>query len=381
MNKKLLFITHHKLNENNGGSNGSKGFLHCFAALFDDCTVLCPPFEGSTAPYIPEAFSICFIENNRSNARKLLDMYRGIISPLYNAVRKHLSQHRYDVIVIDHSFSGAGISGLCKATGAKVITIHHNVERDYLRDNSKERPWFYRFPFLYYSRKAERDCLKNSDVNLTVTERDAAVFRSWYPNIRINSWGIFEYQFLPDKQFVSKSKGQVFVITGSLYFEQSIHPIIEFVQRYWPLVLQHCQQAELLIAGRHPSGKLHEVCSKTEQITIIPDPDDMAVIVQKADYYICPIHAGSGLKLRIFDGLKQGKPILCHDISAAGYEELAANGYLFSYHDETTFSLALRQLTALQIKPEEVYQTFRNAFSLQTGIQRLEKIIKPLRLY
>lgn len=381
MKQRLLFITHHKLNENNGGSNASKGFLHCFAALYDDCAVLAPEFEGPATPYIPSNIKMYHPHDTRSKVQKLVDMYRGVISPLYDAVHQHLLKHHYDVIVVDHSFSGAGVVKYIKSTGARLITIHHNVELDYLRDNSKERPLFYRYPFLYYSRKAERDCLLYSDLNLTVTERDAAVFRSWYPNIRINSWGIFEYQFLPDKQFVSKSKGQVFVITGSLYFEQSIHPIIEFVQRYWPLVLQHCQRAELLIAGRHPSRKLHEVCSKTEQITIIPDPDDMAVIVQKADYYICPIHAGSGLKLRIFDGLKQGKPILCHDISAAGYEELAANGYLFSYHDETTFNLALRQLTALQIKPEEVYQTFRNAFSLQTGIQRLEKIIKPLRLY
>ena len=52
MNRRLLFITHHKLDDNNGGANASKGFLHCFARLFDDCTLICHTMDttsGKTA--------------------------------------------------------------------------------------------------------------------------------------------------------------------------------------------------------------------------------------------------------------------------------------------------------------------------------------------
>lgn len=380
MKQRLLFITHHKLNENNGGSNASKGFLHCFAALYDNCAVLSPAFEGPTAPYVPLNVKMYHPHDTRSKVRKLTDMYRGVISPLYDAVRQHLKTHQYDVIVVDHSFSGAGVIKYIKSTGARLITIHHNVERDYLHDNSKERPLFYRFAFLYYSRKAERDSLLNSDLNLTVTKRDAEVFHSWYPQIPICHWGIFEYLPLPDKLLTAKTAGQTFVITGSLHFEQSLRPILEFVRHYWPLVRQTYPQAELLIAGRRPAPELHEACAQTVGVTIIPNPDDMAAVVQQADYYICPIHAGSGLKLRIYDGLKQGLPILCHDISAAGYEALTTHGCLFSYHDEATFVRALHLMKNAQMERQEVYETFREFFSLATGIQRLEQIIKQNHL-
>lgn len=376
MKQRLLFITHHRLCDKNGGSNASKSFLHAFATLFDNCAVLCPAFEGSTTPYIPDGVKIFHPDDHRSNPRKLVDMYRGVISPLYDAVHQHLRTHQYDIIVIDHSFSGAGVVKYIKSTGAKLITIHHNVECDYLRDNSKERPLFYRYPFLYYSKKAERDSLKASDLNLTVTKRDAEVFQSWYQHIPISHWGIFEYLPLPDKSFASKEKGEVFVITGSLQFEQSLRPILDFVRRNWPLVRQTCASAKLLIAGSRPAVELQELCANTDGVTLIPNPDDIGAVVQKADYYICPIHAGSGLKLRIYDGLKQGLPVLCHDVSAAGYEALADGGCLFSYHDENTFIHALQKIQTTKVPPQSVYQIFRETFSLETGIAKLERLLK-----
>lgn len=372
--KKLLYITHHKLEDNNGGCNASKGFLQCFAALFDEGVVICHSMTDPST-YIPSNFTYCPMQDKRSKIRKLFDMYRGAISGHYYFVRNHLKKHHYDVVVIDHTFTGAGLSKYIKSTGAKLITIHHNVERDYLRDNGKERPLLYRFPFLYYCRKAERDCLQHSDVNLTVTERDANVFRSWYPDIHVYSWGVFEYRPIEDKVLPAKPKGQTFIITGSLYFEQSLTPIMDFIKDYWPLVRKEYPLAQLLIAGRNPSPALYEASSTVEGITVIPNPDDMEAVVRKADYYVCPINAGSGLKLRIFDGLKQGLPILSHDVAAAGYEPLAANGCLFSYHDRQTFHNALCNMMAADTSLQTVYQTFKNTFSLQHGQSKLAEIL------
>ena len=375
MKQKLLYITHHKLDDNNGGCNASKGFLHCFASLFDESTVICHSMDDPS-PYIPSNFTYCPMQDKRSKIRKLFDMYRGAISGHYYFVRQHLKKHQYDVVVIDHTFTGAGLSRYIKSTGAKLITIHHNVERDYLRDNGKEKPLLYRFPFLYYCRKSERDCLQNSDINLTVTERDASIFRSWYPDIHVFSWGIFEYRPIEDKAFEPKPKGQTFVITGSLHFEQSLVPIMDFIRDYWPLVRKELPQAQLLIAGRNPSPALLDVCTSTKGIIVIANPDDMGAVVRKADYYICPIHAGSGLKLRIFDGLKQGLLILCHNVAAAGYEPLAANHCLYAYHDAQTFQEALGRMIAADITPQTVYQTFKDTFSLQHGQNRLAKILQ-----
>lgn len=375
---RLLFITCHKLDENNGGANGSKGFIRCFAALFDDCSLIYPEFED-TASYIPSKYKLYPCHDSRSKLRKGFDMYRGVVGSLYYCVREHLKNHSYDVIVIDHSATGTGLVKTIKATGAKIITIHHNVERDYLRDNGRERPLTYRLPYNFFAKKAERDCLKASDINLTVTERDANVFKTWFEGAVVYNWGNFMYRPIDDKAFNDKQDERnskpTFIITGSLSFPQSVRPILEFVHRYWPRVEQACPHAHLIIAGRNPVQALTEACAMKGNIELVPNPDDMAEYISKAHCYVCPIDEGSGRKLRITDGLKEGLPVLCHDVSASGYECMAEAGCLFAYHDETSFDTSLHNMLYSPIKPDTVYRVFRDNYSIEAGVRKLRNIL------
>ena len=45
MRNQLLYITSHKLSDNNGGANCSKFFVNAFAKLFDDCSIIFPAFD------------------------------------------------------------------------------------------------------------------------------------------------------------------------------------------------------------------------------------------------------------------------------------------------------------------------------------------------
>lgn len=378
---RLLFITRSQLCENNGGANATKGFLQCFASLFEDCSIICPIFEDM-GQVIPSKYKMYPYIDKRSRIRKGLDVYRGVICANHSFVKQHLRVHQYDVIVIDHSFTGASLTGAIKATGAKVITIHHNVERDYLRDNVMEHSIVYRYPYLYFSRKAEIDCLLTSDVNITLTVKDANTFRSWYEdiNLHLHPWSICEYRHIADKHFVPREKGLIFVVTGSLYFMQSLFPIMEFINSYWPLLQSAYPQAKLLVAGRNPAESLKQLCANHEGITLIPNPEDMAAVVSQADYYVCPINAGSGIKLRVLDGLKQGLPVLCHEVSAAGYEHLEAAKCLFSYKDEQTFSVALRKMVEAQTTKDEVYKLFQDTFSIRNRTIGLDEILKEEKI-
>lgn len=374
---KVLIITCHKLDEDNGGANASKGFIHCLASLYDDCALIFPEFDD-TDVFIPSNCTLYPCHDARPKLQKGLDMYRGVVSGLYVHVRKHLETHRYDIIVVDHSVTATSLVSYLKQTGTKLITIHHNVERDYLRDNGNERPITFRYPYNYFARKSERDCLLNSDVNLTLSQRDADVFASWYPsrNLHLHSIGIMEYRPIADKTFVPKPKGHTFAITGSLCYGQSLVSIVDFLRRYYAILQKACPDVRIIIAGRNPSPVLYEECKDMEGIEIIPNPEKIADIVRLADYYICPIFAGSGIKLRVLDALKQGLPVLCHSISSAGYEPFVDKGILFPYSDTASFEASLHRMLCLDISSNEIYQSFRQYFSVETGAWRLRQILQ-----
>ncbi len=375
MTKRLLIITRHRLNENNGGANGSKGFISCFANLFEDCSIIYPEFDDAYK-YISDKYKRFPCHDNRSRIRKGLDCYRGILSPLSSFTKSHLVNNHYDVIVIDHSFIASSLIETVKATGASIITIHHNVERDYQHDNRKEYSILFRWPYIHFAIKAERNCLETSNLNLTVTQHDAEVFKSWYPGIRVYNWGNFEYRPIPNKNFLAREKKKAFIITGSLSFVQSLQPILEFIRRYWPIVNKNYPDATLTIAGRNPAKELLQECINNPSISIVPNPADMTTLVCQADYYICPINAGSGRKLRIMDGLKQGLPIICHKVSLSGYESMIPAKCMFTYHNEITFEIALKKMMSTAPSPDIVYQTYQANFSTDAGTRKLYAILK-----
>ena len=376
--RKVLIITRHYLDENNGGSNCSKANIRALSELYPDCTLIYPEHNDQTSKkFIPVGIKAVPCYDHRSKIAKGIDVYRGILHRFQKFVAEHLAQNIYDMVVIDHSLTANGIIGNVKKKGCKIVTIHHNNESQYIRDNKPSI--LYRRPFTYYSEKAERDALLMSDINISLTEKDAQNFREQYSgkNIHCYNMGIFQYQDLP---FVIQDDStricQTFSITGSMNFQQSQKSVIEFIEKYFPILMDKIPYAQLIIAGRNPSNGIQELCARHSHITLIPNPEDITDVIEQADIYICPMNTGSGVKLRVMDGLKLGIPILGHAVSLNGYETIKRDGFFFDYQDEESFEGALNNIVKLKYKKQQVYDSFLSYFSFEAGKKRLKEILQ-----
>lgn len=378
MSKRVLIITRHYLDAINGGANCSRANIRALSELYSDCALIYPEHdEKASVNYIPKSIKAFPCYDHRNIMQKGLDVYRGKLNRTYHFVKEHLEKYQYDIVFFDHSLTSNGIIENVKKQGCKIVTIHHNNETQYLRDN---KPFIlYRWPFTYYAEKAESEALLLSDMNLTLTEKDAREFRERYleMNIHCYNMGTFQYQNLPAK---IKDDGiracQTFAITGSMNFQQSQRPVLEFVERYLPILLRKIPQAKLIIAGREPSMRIQEMCSKHPEIKLIPNPADMEEVISQADIYICPTDMGSGVKLRVMDGLKIGIPVLGHSVALNGYESIKADGFFFDFYDEPSFELALERIVNLNYKKQQVYESFLSYFSFEAGKRRLQEILQ-----
>lgn len=379
---KILIITRHYLDENNGGSNGTKAYLRAIGELYNDVTLIYPEHTGgNSTDFIPKGVKAIPCFDNRKRWQKGLDVYRGRLHRAIDFVQRHLAKNKYDIVVVDHSIVANGLIKDISSKGAQVITIHHNNESEYIKDNMPS--WLYRIPFVYYVKKAEREALFLSNLNVTVTEHDAETFRNWYPDrdIHCHNMGTYQWQDIPktiadDGMRLCKT----FAITGSLNFLQAQKPIIDFIKRYYPILLNKVPDARLIVAGRNPSQSIVEACNQYDSIELIPNPADMGMVIQQADIYICPINSGSGVKLRVMDGLKLGIPVLGHSVSANGYESIKDDGYFFEYEDEDSFEKSLDAISKLKYNRQDVYDSFYRYFSFQSGKERLREILKKEKL-
>ncbi len=379
---KVLIVTRHYLDENNGGSNCSKANIRALAELYSDCTLIYPERENrSSESYIPAGVNTIPCYDHRNRFQKGVDVYLGILHRFTEVIANHLAHHKYDMVVLDHSVTANGVIGVVKKSGSKIVTIHHNNESQYIRDNKPSL--IYRWPYVRYSERAERDALLMSDLNITLSEKDAREFRKRFlgRDIHCHNMGTFQYQDLPKKiQDDSDRECRTFAITGSLNFLQSQLPVIEFVERYFPLLLHKIPEAHLIVAGRNPSKQIEVLCSRHKNVTLIPNPIDINLVIRQADIYVCPTNMGSGVKLRVMDGLKLGLPVLGHTISLNGYETIKKDGYFFDYNDEDSFINALDSIVGLNYKRQAVYESFLSYFSYESGKKRLQAILKEASL-
>lgn len=378
----VLFITRHYLDQKNGGALGARAYLDAFASIYGDVTLLYPEHQGLDISLIvaPNVIPVPSFDY-RSKIIKGMDIYRGRVHRFAKDLKRLLSQNKhYDIIVFDHSILGAELIDIIKklSPSSKLITIHCNIEQQYNRDNPVS--CLYRKSYTHAIEKAERDALEYSVLNMTVTQEDADYFEtlSGINSDTLEYWGTFEYNGMTkvyNPSEANKSKRTTIVISGSLNFPQSENAIMEFLDRYYSIAKDVDESVRLIITGRNPSNKIQNECRTDNTITLVPSPDDINAVVRKGNIYCSPVYGGSGVKLRIMDGLKLGLPVLCHQNSAKGYEMMIANKCMFTYHDKLSFKEAFSSLLYHRPNSDEVYSTYINRFGFEAGCERLRKIL------
>lgn len=370
---KVLFITNNYLKGGSGAIYASKSFVNMFAESVDKLTVLYPYKENCEATDINPKVELIPVEDCRSKYKKSFDFCLGITHRYGSKILHLFDSKKYDVVVFDSSIVSFHLIRKAKKAGLKCITIHHNYQIEFIKDDT---PWYLLPIILFWTYFSERDAVKNSFLNLTLTQTDADSLRSHY-DLR----GTFKVLGVCDylrKDYIASHNntrsGHNFIITGQLASIQTEKSLIPWLESYYPILKDVCPDCSLIVAGRAPSNQLINKC-KERGITIIPSPTNMDLLLNNGDYFICPTSLGSGLKLRNMDGLRVGMPILTHERSARGYEQMIKAGVVYTYNDLASFRQQLSKMIQSNKNKQEVLDEYKKYFSLDSGITRLKSIL------
>lgn len=384
---KVLFITYHYLYGNGGGVYASRAFINAFAEIADEMTLVFPDKNIDIKEELNKKIEYYGISNTKPIITKVMRFLGGKIHKLdFKTLKKSiLDKGKFDLIVFDTCMMG-DITKKMKLLGYKTLTIYHNVQIDYYRDNNRSLLLHILGLFGYWLKRNEKFALLYSDINLTLTESDARNLPLRYnisQNTSIRCIGCFEYKYYKLPKIDKNSYDRVtFIITGNLGSVQTEESLIPFLKAYFPVMESVSGKFKLIIAGQNPSKSLSQLCNRLGSIELIPNPVDMYSIISRADIYICPTFLGSGIKLRVMDGLKMGLPIIAHLCSAQGYEVFQTAGCLFSYTDIVSFKTALNQGLELNkdISRKKIIDLYQENFSFSSGVERIREII-PIKLH
>ena len=374
---KVLFITNSYLSDNNGGIYATKAYINAFALLSESITVVYAKKDGNAPTDILEdKVMMVPIEDKRSMPRKFIDLCFGIVNRFQKSIFKYIDPKEYETVVFNNSDVSSRVIKKFKELGLRTITIHHNYQIEYLRGDCSAITMV---PTLFWTYIYERQAVKYSDINLTLTNEDVNLLTQHYGTSRYGVIGVFEFKSFQKKAYTNEPRGHRYVITGWLGSKQTEDSLIPWIKTYYPILKEVDPLAELTIAGKAPSVTLCSL-AKANGIDVIASPIEMQPILDMADYYICPTDRGGGLKLRNMDGLKSGLPVLTHIVSARGYEFMQKKGVIQTYYDPDTFRNGIRNLLSCKKSKMDILQDYRDYYSLEGGTKRLKSILSVVNI-
>ena len=384
---KVLFFTHHYLDDNSGGSFASRAYINAFSEIADSCLLMYPDRGIPISDFIHKKCILKGVKYERSNLGKVIDYYRGRMHRYMDVMIPQILDFNPDIVVFDNSRTSGGMLKKIMKPGLKIITIHHNYEMEYYKGTKPFIAW--RFPFLYYMEEAERTAVQYSDLNLTLTDEDIKLLQMHYDPLKtckMEKIGCFEsvpnVKVVDEKNESKKKRSDrefLFIITGTLGTYQTEVSVIPFLENEYQELLKLLPKSKLIVAGRNPSDKMKDVCSKYNSIKLISNPENMHEIIARADIYICPTCVGGGLKLRVMDGLKAGLPVITHAVSARGYLDFSKAECMFVYDNKDSFMLNLEKVIAEinngKLDSQKIKDLYNSKFSFESGVKRLKEIL------
>lgn len=366
----ILFVTQHYLHISGGAAFASTALVNAFAEVANHVTLLYPSQKGISVQGLDKRIEAIPVLYSKSALLKLLDIYSGNIHRFGKAFVKQINANKYDCIVFDNCIVSHRLIKIAKRQ-SKVITIHHNYQVEIVHDNT---PWYIKLPMLYWVKRAEDMAVKESFLNLTLTDADKiALHKHYSANANIATIGIFEPCDKLPMQLEVKTHGHNYVITGNLSVKQTIDSLYPWITDYYPILKTVDVNAKIIIAGKDPQPKLYSLC-EGKDVEIIPSPKSMELILKQANYYLCPTGLGSGIKLRIMDGLKAGLPVLTQVASLRGYEEFADSA-IYTYDRREDFTEAIKRMKKCSTSASDIQKQYLEIFSFRQGVKRLKEIL------
>jgi glycosyltransferase involved in cell wall biosynthesis len=229
-----------------------------------------------------------------------------------------------DAVLVD--FPHAAVL-LPAALSVPAIMFTHNVEAEILERHAAVARGVRRVIWRDQARKMRRfegEALRRFKRVIAVSERDAAALMRDYGLARVEAieTGVDTgyYAYRPAAGAAPAGGGTV-VFTGAMDSRSNIDGIGFLMDEVWPLVLRERPAARAVIAGRNPpEGLMAEAKSRGLAWEFTGFVDDVRGFVAAADCYVIPLRVGSGTRMKVFEAMAMGCPVVSTRLGAEGLD-------------------------------------------------------------
>ena len=246
---------------------------------------------------------------------------RFISEEYINELKKILTQNLFDVVQFEGPYLWYCIETVKGMSKSKISMKSHNIEYEIWRRSAQLEKNLLKKLYLYNlaSRieKFETSLYNRFDYIYAVTPRDKEVFLKMGVTkpILIVPTGIDP----PKKDYIPGLNNNSIFHLGALDWMPNQEGLLWFIEKIWPGVQSKYPDLKFHIAGRNAPSWLVKRFAK-HNIIYHGEIEDSYDFICKAGIMIVPILSGSGMRVKIVEGMSLGKPIITTSIGAEGLD-------------------------------------------------------------
>lgn len=249
---------------------------------------------------------------------------------------------RPDVVVVD--FPHAAVL-LPDRVDAATVMFTHNVEAEIFERHAEMATGVMRRVWQSQARKMRRfegDVLRRFDTVIAVSSRDAAALTQRYglDDVAVIDTGVdLDFFALQPPPAVPVSE---IVFTGTMSWPANAEGIGWLMDAVWPLVIAARPGARAVIVGRGaPEALVARARGLNWRFTGFVD--DIRPHVAGAQVYVIPLRVGSGTRIKAFEALAMGRPVVSTTIGVEGLD-IADGGHFLAADTAADFAGAVLRL-------------------------------------
>jgi glycosyltransferase involved in cell wall biosynthesis len=153
---------------------------------------------------------------------------------------------------------------------------------------------------------------------VAVSEQDAETMRTQYGVSQVAAvpTGVDVEYFAPPANAPRQNAELVFV--GSMDWLPNDDGIRWFTEAVFPRVRQRVPQATLTVVGRAPSADMQRLAARIPGVTVTGSVPDVRPYLHRAALSVVPLRIGGGTRLKIYEAMAAGVPVVSTTIGAEG---------------------------------------------------------------
>ena len=277
--------------------------------------LICVPH--TTRPKFSAGFYVELAGNLLSGLPYFMKKYQS--SKMTETIESLLKRDEFDVLVCDFLQPSVNIPD--RITTPTVL-FQHNVEAMIWKRHYEVQSNPFKKKYLYNqwmkSRRYEQAACRRFDMVVTVSDSDEKQLRDEYGvrNVAAIPTGVDIDYFSPQDE-ISREPNNI-VFTGSMDWLPNEDGMQYFIREVLPAIRQKLPATTLTVVGRDPYPSLIDLSKSLEGIEVTGRVDDVRPYIARASVFIVPIRIGGGTRLKIYEAMAMGTPVVSTTVGAEG---------------------------------------------------------------